>query len=197
MKRIAIIKAAFLALFLGCLGSCEQEANAGQIADTNRYVNCDYGYAMTIPPGLVAEACAYGNHGWMLHFPDQESMISVYNEYNMSESDKPDSVFDYELGVLKEVRTRTHQRFLNKRRNLVQNMHTIEVTASYKRDGKAWKSEIFFMYRPLQADSLGNIVYKIELMAPAALFDKAMPYFKKTLAGLQLLPLPLGPCEDK
>ena len=194
MRKMTTIQTVFLALCLGYLVSFAQEAKAGQLADTNRYVNCDYGYAVTIPSGLVVEIPEYQNHGFLLHFPDQESMIYVYNKYNSIESKKPKAVFDYELDFLKDDSTKTDLRIFNKRRKLVQKMHTIEVTASYKQDGKAWKSEIFIMYRPDQGDRLGKIVYVVRLSAPTAHFDNAMPYFNGTVEGLQLQH---EPCPDE
>ena len=194
MRKITTIQTVFLALCLGCLVSFEQGLNAEQRPDTNRYVNCDFGYAVTIPSGLVAEIAECESDGFLLRLPDQESMIYVYHHYNMSESEKPKAVFDYELQFMKDDSTRTHLRVLNKRRKLVQNMHTIELTTSYKQDGKAWKSEIFIMYRPDQGDRLGEIVYTVELRAPAARYDNAMLYFNKTVEGLQIQH---EPCPDE
>jgi hypothetical protein len=59
-----------------------------------------------------------------------------------------------------------------------------------------WKDEIIIIYRPLQADRLGDIVYVLALTAPAEQFEKEDPYLNKVLEGFQLTDLPRGPCTN-
>ena len=184
-----------LALCCGWFISSSKALEAGQRANANRYVNCDFGYSMEIPSGLTAKTPEYYNHGFVLHLPDRESSIEIYNAYNMSESRKPEAVFDYVLNLRKDQRK--NWRVINKRSIQVDGLDSAQATARYERDGAQWKSEILIAYRATQADGLGDIVYLIELTGPAARYDEAIPYFNETVKGFQLTKLPRGKCSNE
>lgn len=179
---------------IGCVLSSSTSV-ARQERKTTQYVNCDYGYVVRIPHGLIGKVPLYQNHGFYIELSDEESRIDVFNSYNMSDSSVSSTVFSYELEFRKGERK--DWRIVNQRLTREHDLDSTRVTASYTRDGTAWKSEILIMYRPKQADGLGDIVYVVELSGPAARYDEAIPYFNQTVEGFHLTELPRGACPNK
>lgn len=163
--------------------------------ETKRYVNCDYGYIVRVPHGQIGKVPLYQNHGFHIDLPDGESRIDISNSYNMSDSSVPNAVFGYELKFRKGERK--NWRIVDQRSSREHNLDSTHVTASYTQDGATWRSDILIMYRPKQADGLGDIVYVVELSGPAAGYDEAIPYFNQTVEGFRLTKLPLGSCSNK
>jgi hypothetical protein len=183
-----------LLLFLECLGFCKC-AGGQQSNLSGKYVNCDYGYTVTIPSGLTSKIPGYYNHGFELDLPDRESSIEVYNAYNMSDSTVPGVVFRYELNLRKEGKQ--DWRLVETHTGRVHGLDSMQAKATYTQNGTLWKSEVLILYRGRQNNGLGNIVYVVDLSAPARLYETALPYLNETVEGFHLAELPLGPCSKK
>ena len=195
MHRTITTQAILLTLCFGYFIASGRNLEAERQATPNPYANCDYGYMVAIPTGLTARIPEYFSHGFEMDLPDRKSRIEIYNAYNMSDSSVPSTVFSYELQLRKG--DRKNWRIVNQRSSREHNLDSIQVTASYARDGSAWKSEILIMYRPKQADGLGDIVYVVELSGPAARYNEAISYFNQTVEGISLTELPRGACTNK
>jgi hypothetical protein len=189
MRCVAVVCTLGAALSLSTYGSQQEE-------ETHRYVNCDYGYLVRIPRGLVGTVPQYQNHGFYINLPDGESRIQVSNSYSMSDSKIPKDVFSYELRFVFMRDDYKHFNVTSERTRSVQGLDSMEVTGTYTRNNTSWKSEILLMYRPPK-DGLEDVVYQIELSAPAARFKTSLQEFEQTVAGFELTALPRGECSNE
>jgi hypothetical protein len=159
-----------------------------------RYVNCDYGYVVRVPSGLVGRVPEYQNHGFYMNLPDGQSTIEVYNAFNMSESVSPPAVFDYELKFQGEGRA--GWRIVSRHSQQVKGLAATSVTATYTYKGAQWKSRSILVYRPEDSEGLGNIVYLFELTTPLERYEETSVELNRTLEGFELTKLPIGPCSN-
>jgi len=159
-----------------------------------RYVNCDYGYAVKVPSGIIGRAPEYENHGFHMEFPDGQSTIEVYNAFNMSDSVSPRAVFDYEMKFRAEGRA--GWRIISRHNEKIKGLAAASVTATYKRKGIQWKSHCVIIYRPEDSEGLGNIVYLFELTTPLERYEETSVELNRTLEGFELTKLPIGPCSN-
>jgi len=180
--------------FLVCFYNPNKSLRSPQERKVAQYVNCDYGYVVRIPPGLVGQVPEYQNHGFYIRLPDGNSTINVSNEFNMSESALPAAVFHYELKFAAEVRI--GWKILSRRYKKVKGLDAMTATATYKDKGAQWKSRILIVYRPLDEEGLGNIVYLFELSTPLARYKETSLAFDRVVGGFELTKLPRGPCSN-
>lgn len=185
-----------LLTFLCFLGSSlpKDSWRAAQERRVRRYVNCDYGYVVKVPLGLVAHVPEYQNHGFYLDLPDRQSRIEVYNAYNMSDSDSPPVVFDYELNL--QAEGRKGWKVLSRHNEQVQGRQAIDVTTTYSDKGTAWEARYVIVYRPPGLERLGDIIYLFELTTPVARYEKTSAELDRVIAGFAVTRLPLGPCSN-
>lgn len=174
------------------LASC---ALAQQKEQPKKYSNCDFGYMLSIPTDLTLHRSEYYNHGVELGLPDGVSTIEVFNSYNMSESTSPEVAINYELR--NRIEGRAKWQVVRQTNLRLYQLASKRLRADYIKDQVPWTSEIVILYRAPQADGLGNIIYALELSAPASCFDAAIPYFDEVLKGFSLSALPKGPCVNQ
>jgi len=167
-------------------------------ADTDtlvhQYVNCDYGYKVRVPKGLIGRVPPYALHGFRILLLRGRSTIRVYNQFNMVDSTSLSEIADHEMSPRSQGKTGWSIERRESER--VAGLDAVRVTAKYTRGHVAWKDEHLILYRPLQEDGLGNIVYSLGMSVPANLYSSALEKFNRTVEGFQLTELPLGPCRN-
>lgn len=186
-----------LPLFLAFFGYVAFPVNSfppAQEKTNTRYVNCDFGYLVRVPSGFVARIPEYQRHGFSIDLPDGESTIEIYNAYNMSDSVSPRKVFDYELEG--EAEGRPGWRIASRHDEQIKGLAATRVTATYRYKGAQWKSLYVILYRPLQSDGEGNIVYSLELSAPLARYQTTSAELDIVLGGFELTKIPHGPSSN-
>jgi hypothetical protein len=180
--------------FLICSGFPNDSSRTPQERQVTRYVNCDYGYMVRVPAGLIGRVPEYQNHGFYMKLPDGQSTIEVYNEFNMSDSVSPHVVFDYELkSPAKRLAGWT---IVSRHSQQVKGLAATSVTATYRYKGVKWKSHYVILYRPEDSEGLGNIVYLFELTTPLERYEETSVELNRTLEGFELTKLPIGPCSN-
>ncbi len=156
------------------------------------YVNCDFGYTVHVPEGLVGKVPSFKRHGFGIDLPDGSSTVTVYNEYNMLDRPTLRSIADSEFQMA--GKGNPQWRVGSYRNGDLGGLSAIRATASYLRDGKEWRDEYLIAYRPLQKDHEGNIVYVVQLSAAKELFPAALRRFHEVVKGFRLTRIPHGPC---
>jgi hypothetical protein len=159
-----------------------------------RYVNCDFGYVVQVPPELTGGVSAYSRHGFRIQLPDGKSVIEIYNAFNMGESTSFTDIVKYELELRSQGRE--NWEIVSRRVGQMKGFDSEQVTARYTRKTEVWKARAFVVYRPSQTDGLGNITYVLELSSPEASYENALAKFNQTVDGFQLIDLPHGPCSN-
>jgi hypothetical protein len=159
-----------------------------------RYVNCDFGYIVRVPPGLIARVPEYARHGFNIDLPDGRSSIEVYNTYNMSGSSSPLAILKYQLQFQAELHP--GWKVVSRHDQQVKGLAGTSVAAIYRYQGTAWKSHYIIAYRPLDGEGEGNIVYLFELSAPLNRYDKTLGDFNRVVDGFELTQIPRGPCSN-
>jgi hypothetical protein len=156
------------------------------------YVNCDFGYAVHLPKGLIGRVPSFARHGFDIALPDGRSTITVYNEYNMLDRPTLHAIADSEFRIA--GKDNPQWRVGRYRKERLGGLPAIQATASYLHAGEEWQDEYLIAYRSLQTDREGNIVYVVQLSAPKELFPSALEKFQEIVRGFQLIKLPHGPC---
>ena len=157
------------------------------------YVNCDFGYSVHVPEGLVGRVPFFARHGFDMVLPDGRSTITVYNEYNMLDRPTLRSIADNELQM--EGKENQQWRVGRYRKETLGGLPAIRATTSYLHDGAEWRDEYLIAYRPLQKDREGNIVYVVQLFAPEESLSAALGKFQEVARGFKLTKIPHGPCR--
>ena len=187
INQLIVLFSVFLGLGVPLLAFQDTEETL-----VHEYVNCDFGYTVHLPKGLVGRVPSFARHGFDIALPDGSSRVTVYNEYNMLDRPTLRAIADSEFQMAGKGNPQWSVG--NYRQEKLGGLSAIRATASYLRDGAEWRDEYLIAYRPLQRDGEGNIVYVVQLSAPKELFPAAMEKFQQTVKGFQLTRIPHGPC---
>jgi hypothetical protein len=166
-----------------------------------RYKNCDYGYAVILPDGLVAhgDLPPSPNHGVLVSAKEpgitaqvtlaEARLIYVNNEYY----DAADS------GSVREYLKRSREK--NEEVVETENLTFKGLSAVYSHSriklgtDKVEKVEMV-LYRNGAHTGRSDILYVIALRTPAEYFSQDSVLYNKILDGFEVLPVPKGECSN-
>lgn len=170
----------------------------------DRYTNCDYGYYVVLPSGVIAHGShsPNPNHGFLVSLPDigktseasvnDRRFIWVNAEYNMSESQSLRGVANYQFDLANRGKA-TGQNF-DRKPTTLGGLSALRFGFEYgSGDGRTSEEEIV-AFRPEKAGV--GIVYEIGLRTGRADFDHDNQWFERIRLGFKLLSLPQGECSN-
>lgn len=191
---------------LGRVQKHRWQRNTTEIVWHGRYSNCDYGYYVDLPEGVVAHTPKppQPNHGAVIDLSRPGSgkelpiqlhrYLSIYSSYNVTDLSSLTPIVDEQLSIIGQGRRSF--RVIAKSPARLAGIPATMVKARYvDADGTAIILGII-AYRPSDARGLGNIVYKVMLTSTRATFGQDRAAFKAVLAGFHMTPLPLGACSN-
>lgn len=158
------------------------------------YTNCDFGYSVKVPVDIAAGSSPYSRHGFRIVLPDGKSAIEIYNSFNMGEGKSFPDIVTHQIELRSQGKA--NWKTMSQTFDQVHGFPSAEVTASYAGKTERWRVKTLVVYRPIQANGLGNIVYILELSSPEALYDRALPKLNEIINGFQFTDLPLAPCSN-
>ena len=164
----------------------------------DRYTNCDKGYAVDLPAGVVAHASLppNPNHGFLISASDpgttlevileNRRIVDVYDEYDSMEVGSARAYLGF---VLKQIPIKT---ILQIREIMFQGLRAVEARYRVKANDSTELKEELIIYR-----KSGNLIYVLMLRTTAQHYTGDSALFAKIRAGFHLRPIPKGECSNQ
>ncbi len=171
---------------------------------TGRYSNCDYGYYVTLPSGIVGHGskAPNPNHGFAINpaapksitvFKVDESnrYIDVFSFYDVEDHEDSTSVtLDYHLS-LGEIGSEKNVDRLGLR-----SFSLAWLSAKRAEDRWTENSTVIRRDRVIAYRRSGGILYQITLQSPESTYAHDEKLFELIIAGFHLTKLPNGQCSN-
>jgi hypothetical protein len=164
----------------------------------SRYTNCDMGYAVDLPKGVVAHESLppSPNHGFLISasvpgttaeitLEDQQRILDVYDQYDATELGSARAYVNWELQQI------PNKKSLKVWEIMFRGLRATE--ARYRVD--ATDSSELVIYRKIAKENVGSI-YVLSLRTTAQNYAGDSALFAQIRAGFHLLPLPKGACTN-
>jgi hypothetical protein len=164
-----------------------------------QYDNCDYGYYVLLPNGVVAHGTTSPapNHGFLISLPDLAKTSYVSNQgdrfawvdasYNVTNYHTLASVADYEVHVMDQERGRS--RIIGRASTRLAGLRALRFKVEYQSSrGKVTEEQII----ALRSD----IVYTVGLRTLQQFHLPDEQIFQQIADGFRLQPLPQGVCSN-
>ena len=160
-----------------------------------RYTNCDKGWAVDLPTGVVAHDSLppSPNHGFLIsavhpgtaaevNLGDQR-IIDVFDEYDAMELGSARAYLDWEL------KNAGNKNVLEIRETVLQGLRGVQARYELKQRGSAQVVESVIVLR-------GGVVYHLLLKTTDQHYEPDSALFARVRAGYRLLPFPKGECVN-
>jgi len=166
----------------------------------DRYTNCDYGYYVVLPSGVIAHGShsPAPNHGFVVSLPDvgrtseaslnDQRYIWVNAEFNMSESQSLRGVANYQFDLAS--RDKANRRVLESEPTKLGGLSAIRFRFEYDGANGRTREEEVVAFRPEKAGV--GIVYEIGLRTELVYYARDSQWFDQMRLGFRLLSLPQG-----
>jgi len=166
-----------------------------------KYTNCDKGYTVSLPTGVVAHGGLppNPNHGFLVSAkaPDAvaavtletERLVGIYATYDAMEYG---SAQVYLSGELKQVGS---VEVLQKHEMEFEGLPAVSVHYRKKTGGAAIETQEIVVFRNHPKD-LGSLFYVIWLRTPSSHYEEDHKLFEQVRDGFHLLPGPQGKCSN-
>jgi hypothetical protein len=164
-----------------------------------QYNNCDYGYYVLLPNGVVAHGAPSPtpNHGFLISLPDLARTSYVSNQgdrftwvdasYNVTDYHTLASVADYEVHIMDQERGRS--RIIGRASTRLAGLRALRFKVEYQSSkGNITEEQII----ALRSD----IVYTVGLRTLHQFRSSDEQIFQQIADGFRLLPLPQGECSN-
>jgi hypothetical protein len=160
-----------------------------------RYTNCDKGWAVDLPRGVLAHGSLPPNpeHGFLISATnpgttdevtaDALRVIDVYDEYDAMEFHTARAYLDWEL---KNTESKV---VLDVRGTVLQGLHGIQAKYRVKSSGSEQIVESLIFLRR-------DIVYHLLLRTTDQYYKADSALFSRIRAGFRMLPIPKGECVN-
>jgi hypothetical protein len=165
----------------------------------DRYTNCDYGYYVLLPAGVIAHGShsPSPNHGFLVPLPDvartsyasinEERFVWVNANYNVSDYHSLAGVANYELDLMKAGESAF--RVVERKSAKLAGLRAIYVRVVYETPkGRVVEQKVIALR--------SGIVYTIGLRTREAEYRPDDEQFREICKGLKLLRLPRGACTN-
>src|SRR5579862_9145140 len=173
---------------------------------TERYSNCDYGYYVNLPKGVIAHGShsPSPNNGVQLDLavlnttePTTENCqrcVWVTNEYNTLVQASFNEIASRELSF----KSNAKEEFKVVRRvpRHLAGLTAIELTSDFREKSQDFVEEDIIAYRPPGGRRLGDIIYGISLITPKSTYQKDKQFLIQVVGGFHLSKLPLASCSN-
>jgi hypothetical protein len=174
---------------------------------TERYSNCDYGYYVDLPHGVVAHGSKppSPNHGMIIDLIEPTSTtealgknlrryISVGNSYNAAGLPSLAAVVDDNLKSFEQDKSDFH--VIERVPTRLDGLDASLLRLRYEEGANRIFGELVISYRRPGPKALGNIVYEFQLITPEDTYSQDSKTFDKLLSGFHLTRLTVGTCSN-
>jgi hypothetical protein len=160
-----------------------------------RYTNCDKGWAVDLPPGVVAHDSLppTPNHGFLISTVnpgttskvslDDQRIIDIYDEYDAMELGSARGYLDWEL------KNTADKKALEVRETVLQGLRGVQARYQVKAGDSAQLMESLIFLRR-------GVVYHLLLKTTDQHYKTDSALFARVRAGFRLLPFPKGACVN-
>jgi hypothetical protein len=206
MRKIAIPALMLLAMVAAVAQSSASHASHWQLTDsetlwTGRYSNCQYGYFLLLPIGVVAHAEHPPNphHGFLVKLPEvavrdevtfdnSDRLVWVNAEYNATEHSTLNGVADYQIELTGEEKQSF--RVLERGPATLQSRPAIRFKAEYDIPKSRVIEEVLVALRT-------GVVYELGLHTTEEHYAVDRETFRRLIAGFRFTPVPKGQCWNE
>ena len=160
-----------------------------------RYTNCDKGWAVDLPTGVVAHDSLppSPNHGFLISAVhpgtaaevslSEQRIIGVFDDYDAMELGSARAYLDWEL------KNAGNKKVLEVRETVIQGLRGVQARYELKQRGSAQVVESVIVLR-------GGVVYHLLLKTTDQHYELDSALFARVRAGFRLLPFPKGECVN-
>ncbi len=204
--------ATFLILTLACIAVAAQSSSlSGHERETDtetiwtgRYSDCDFGYSITLPAGIVAHTAKAlsPNHGFAINPADTKSVtafnaaesdryIDVVSFYDLEDHEETTSgTLDYYLS-LGEIGSEENLESLSRRSFSLAGLSAKRIETRWMENSTAIRRDRIMAYR-----RSGGILYQFTLQSPGKSYANDEQLFHRIVEGFRLSKLPTGECSN-
>lgn len=162
------------------------------------YTNCDRGWAVDLPAGVVAHGSLppNSNHGFLISTTnpgttaevssENPRIIDVYDEYDAMELGSARAYLDWELKNI------ANKEALQVREIMFQGLRAVQARYSVKTRNTVQLIDSLTAYREQQ-----GLVYHLILQTTDQHYQADSALFADVRAGFRLLPIPKGECTNR
>jgi hypothetical protein len=204
MKRIVITLAFTFASIAGAQEHSPKERHwhmtTSETLWNGRYSNCQYGYYVLLPEGVIAHAehPPSPHHGFLISLPDvgSKAEVSVYDsnqflwvnaEYNATDRSALAEVSDYQINLTKS--DKQHFKLMDHQKTKLRSTPAMRYEAEYDTPrGRVIEEEVVALR--------SGIVYEVGLRTPAADYAADRERLEETLTGFRFSRVPEGTCRN-
>ncbi len=189
-----------IAIVIWCVGSTgAQVRNWAETPNETiwrtRYTNCDKGWAVDLPAGVVAHGSLppNPNHGFLISTAnpgttaevdiENQRIIDVYDEYDAMELGSARAYLDWELKNI------ANKAVLQIRETMFQGLHGVQARYRVKAKDSVAVIESLIVLRK-------GVVYHLLLRTTDRYYGSDSTLFAHIRAGFRLLPFPKGECVN-
>jgi len=163
----------------------------------DRYTNCDKGYAVDLPAGVVAHAShpPNPNHGFLISARDpgttaevnleNQRIIDVYDQYDSMELGSARAYLDWEL------KQAPKRKVLQVREIMFLGFPAVEARYRVNADGSLRLKEELIIFPG------SDLIYVLMLSTTPQDHGRDSALFAHIRAGFHLLPIPTGECSNQ
>jgi len=160
-----------------------------------KYTNCDKGYFVDLPPGVVAHAvCSPSpNHGFLVSTSapgttdrvtsKHPSFIGVFDEYNSMKLGSARAYLDWELKNI------PNPDLIDVQQIVFRELPAVEAEYRATVNGQQQQNRVLIVFREKD-----DLVYEIVLCTQARDYIRDVGLYEKIKAGFQVFPIPGGEC---
>jgi len=160
-----------------------------------RYTNCDKGYAVDLPPGVVAHGSLppNPNHGFLISADDphttakvgveNQRVVDVYDQFDAMELGSARAYLDWELKSI------PNKEALRIREFGFQGLRAVDAGFRVSAGNFSEVREELIAFRK-------GLIYVLMLRTTAQSYASDSALFAQIRAGFHLLPLPTGACSN-
>jgi len=174
---------------------------------TGRYSNCDYGYYVTLPAGVVGhgDKSPAPNHGFVLNpaapertetftTVDSNRYIGVNNYYDVADhAHSIRATLNYYAG-LGEIEKSANFTVLGQEDFRLAGLNAKRIQLRRVEGSQTLREDRIVAYRPPGHDS--GVVYQFTLVTPENSYGEDNSLFDEIVRGFHLTKLPIGECSN-
>jgi hypothetical protein len=196
---------------LTCATSAQTKTSAPHWRETDtetiwtaRYSNCDYGYSVLLPAGVVGHGAKSPNpnRGFTVDpaaaqstkaFTTTESnrFIDVFNFYDLEDhGESTSATLDY-YSALGEIGEQENLQALSRQSYSLAGLNAKHLEDRWVENSVAIRRDMIIAYR-----RAGGILYQLTLQSPEKTYAADEQLFHRIVEGLRLSKLPTGECSN-
>ncbi len=204
--------ATLLIVILVCIGATTQSSQSpghwretdSEAIWTGRYSDCDFGYSVILPAGIVAHSAKSTgpNHGFAINpaaprsarafkTPESDRYIEVLSFYDLEDHEETTSAtIDYYLW-LGEIGGEKNVESLSRRTLSLAGLSAKRIETRWMENSTAIRRDRIIAYR-----RSGGILYQLTLQSPEKTYANDEQLFDRIVEGFRLNKLPTGECSN-